>query len=84
MNLFPQEDLSDTEKNLLAERLDDPLIKRYFKLRASNIASAIMAAIPDATESPEVWFRKELFLKGQMEILEELYTIKPLHKPTQE
>jgi hypothetical protein len=78
MNLFPQEDLSPTEKNLLAEALQNPVVQKYLLLRARNIASAIVEATPDAEESTEAWLRKEIYLKGQINVLEDLYSIKPV------
>lgn len=80
MQLFPAQDLSDSEKNMLAEILSAPVVQKYLQVVAYNIGSAIVNAIPDPDTSTDTWLKQELYLKGQLSMLTQLHSIKPLPK----
>jgi hypothetical protein len=75
VNIFPVTELSDTEQHLIAEKLQDSLIKKYFHLLAYNIGKDLVTSNPEVDESPEQWIRKEIFLKGQLRNLDMLLSI---------
>lgn len=83
MDLFPLTVLSNTEQELIAEKLNDPEIKKYFKALADNIAADLLNVSVDLSEPDEQWYRKELVLRSQLNLLKVLYSIKPVAKPNQ-
>lgn len=83
MNIFPIETLSETEEALLAEKLSDPLVKKYLHMRAYNIGADLAASVPDTNEPAEEWLRKTLYLRGQLKELDTLLDIKPVTKSNQ-
>jgi hypothetical protein len=80
MELFPITELTDTEKNLLAEAISNPVVQKYLKQITYSIGRDIVTAIPDPNEVTEEWFRKEIYLKGQLTAIKALLSIQPLPK----
>lgn len=75
LNIFPEVPLSVTEKEYIAQILSKPEIKKYFLHMASNIGRDIGTSVIPVDESAESWIRKDIFLKGQLEILNSLLSI---------
>lgn len=75
MNIFPETTLSQTEEDILQQIYSNPTVKKHLQMMAYNIGAELVSAVPDPSEAPEMWIRKELFLKGQLAILNTLFSI---------
>lgn len=78
MNIFPVTELSESEQNAIATKLADPILVRYFHTLAYNIGRDIVTGVPAPDENQEHWLRKEIYLKGQVFMLESLLSVKPV------
>lgn len=81
MDILKQEVLSETEQDQVATILSQPVIKKYFQALGISIISNVLAGSPGAGESDSEYIRKEAHYKGQLAVLETLYSIKPITKP---
>lgn len=79
-NIFPEVPLTDTEKEYIAEILSKPEIKKYFNHVASNIGREIGTSVISPSTPAEEWIRKDIFLKGQLEAVNNLLSIQPFNK----
>lgn len=77
MNIFPEQTLSETEENVVAELINNPAMQKYLHTLSYNIGRDIVTAVPAPDESNDVWLKKELYLKGQIRLIETLLSIKP-------
>ena len=74
-SIFPQQTLSDTEIDLIAEIFSNPMVKKYLHTLAYNIGSELVTSVIGTEESEESWVRKEIFLKGQLRTIDALLSI---------
>lgn len=73
MLVLPTQTLSRTEEDLVAEALrSNPILIKYFRVLAHNIAADIACCPIEFEEAPETYIRKQHKLKGQLELLETL------------
>lgn len=81
MNILDQIILTKTEQDQISEILSSPVIKKYFQALGISIISNVLAGSPGAGESDSEYIRKEAHYKGQLAVLETLYSIKSTTKP---
>ncbi len=73
-NIFPTPVLTETEMDSIAAKLDDPLIKKYFRLMAVNDASDFLAL--SAIRTPEFgMIQARAVLQGRLEVISALLSI---------
>jgi len=77
MNIFPEQKLTKTEEDLIAESFSNPVVKKYLHTLAYNIGAELVTSVIDTDETEESWLRKEIFLKGQLRMLDTLLSIQP-------
>lgn len=75
MNLFPVVEISETEQDIIAEKLSDPAVKKYFHSLGYQVAANLATGTPGSDESAEGFLRKRAVLQGHLEILETLLSI---------
>lgn len=78
MRIFPELSLSDTEYDIVADKLSDPAVKKYFHLLAYNTSQNIVMAEPGPGQSSEEHLRAIAGARGQLAVLE---TLLSLEKP---
>lgn len=72
---------TEGEQVQIAVILSSPLIKRYFKFLGLKVLADLAEGAPGAGQSDAEYVRTENHYKGQLAVLETLYSIK---SPTQE
>lgn len=75
MNVFPIIEISQTEQDIIAEKLSDPAVKKYFHSLGYQVAANLATGNPGPDESAEVFLRKRAVLQGHLELLETLLSI---------
>ena len=76
MKILEQITLTDGEQTLIANKLSDPLVKRYLKSLGTKILADIAAGAPGAGQTDAEYIRTEMHYKGQLAVIETLYSIK--------
>lgn len=75
-DLFPPVTLSQTEEDIVAEKLSDPSVKKYFRRLAYTVAVDLAVhGEPSEGESLEAFARKQAALRGQLDTLHTLFLI---------
>lgn len=69
--ILDRPELTEQENRELIEALRIPILKRYFKVLAQNIAVDI-ATVGIDNENPEIYIRTQKYANGQLSILETL------------
>lgn len=77
MNILDQVILTKTEQDQVAEILSSPVIKKYFKSLSASIISDLLTGFPGEHQTDSEYIRKEAHYKGQLAVLDTLYSIKP-------
>lgn len=76
MNIFPSQELSETEKHILAEKLSDPTVKKYLHLLAYNMGSAIaLMKMPDNADEEQRFLRSMAAAQGNLQVIDTLLSI---------
>jgi hypothetical protein len=73
--LFKEEVLSDTEIQLVKISLAEPHMQKYLQILAKNTAYEIAEAPIMPEDSPEVFIRKQIHLKGALDLLDTLLNL---------
>jgi len=76
MNIFPELTISETEATIIAERLDNPAVKKYLHLLAYNNASAIALSSVKEGQTDEQYLRAIAKAQGQLEVYNTLLSFK--------
>jgi hypothetical protein len=71
MHVFTPVTLTQTEQDIICDKLSDPTIQKYFQFLAQGIAINILTADP-GNSSAEEHLRKVAKAQGQLECLETL------------
>ena len=70
---LPLVTLTKTEEDLVAEVLrQNPILLKYYKAVAQNMAVDIAVCPIEYEEKPEEYIRKQYYIKGQLALLEQL------------
>ena len=80
MKILEQITLTDGEQTLIANKLSDPLVKRYLKSLGTKILADIAAGAPGAGQTDAEYIRTEMHYKGQLAVIETLYSIQPTNQ----
>lgn len=68
--------LTDGEQELVAQHLSQPIVKKYLKSLGLKILEDLAAGAPGAGQSDSEYIRAEAYHKGQLAVIETLYSIK--------
>jgi hypothetical protein len=75
MKIIQEITINDTEVAIIQEKLNDPTVKKYLSLLVHNIAIDVVNVMPTVDfkkENMETWFIKQIYIKGQLSILDTL------------
>jgi hypothetical protein len=75
MKVIEQLSMNDTEITILQEIFNNPVVKKYLHLLAHNTAIDVVNVMPNLEfkkEHIETWFIKQIYIKGQLSILDTL------------
>ena len=76
MNLFPTQELSDTEKNLLAEIYNNPVVKKHLQILA--LADTLeLLHLSGIQTSNDVLIKAHATVQGKLAVLATLLSIQP-------
>ena len=75
MQMLDQITLTEGDQVLVAQSLANPLVKRYLKSLAHKVLSDIATGSPGDGQSDAEYIRVECHYKGQLAVLETLYSI---------
>lgn len=75
MKLLDSITLTEGEQDQVAHALSNPLVKRYLKALGLKVLADIAAGAPGAGQSDAEYIRVECHYKGQLAVLETLYSI---------
>lgn len=81
LRIFPEIILSQTEVDIISNRLSDPVVKKYFHKMAYETSQNIILSEPDLNESPESYLRRVATVKGRLEAFNTLLSIDPIAAP---
>lgn len=80
MNIFPEETITTTETHILAELMNNPVAKKYFRIAARNAVLGIAKGEPDDGESDAAYLRRAAFARGVLTTFETLLAIEVVKK----
>ena len=75
MQLLDNITLTEGEQDQVASVLSTPLIKRYIKALGLKVLTDIATGAPGNGQSDSEYIRTESFYKGQLAVLDTLYSI---------
>lgn len=82
MYIFPDQKLSQTEMDVIADKLSDPAVKKYFHVLAYEAGRDIATGEPKEGESAENYLRRESRVKGRLDALNTLLSISSASQKT--
>ena len=76
MSLFDPIVLNETEQHDLVHHLTQPVVLRYLRMLAQNLASDILYAVPEDGESDSSFIRRQQLHRGSLAAINTLLSIK--------
>lgn len=76
-SLFPKQNFTSTELAEIANAVNQPALKKYFRKVASDIVEGLLLGEPKENESDGAYLRRQARAAGNLETLEILLNIVP-------
>lgn len=80
MNIFPSQELSVTESQIIAEKLADPAVKKYLHMIAYETGKSILLSKPADGQTDEQYLRVLAGAQGQLSVLDTLLSFEAANK----
>jgi len=75
MNIFPEQHLTQTEMDIVAEKLSDPSVKNYLHQLAYKVGVHLATGSPMEGQSDNDFLRRRATLQGHLEVIDTLLSI---------
>lgn len=75
MSIFPPVALSEEENTSVVEVFNMPVVRKYLHGIANDIGAQVAIAIPSDDIPAEIHIRKEMHVKGQLAMLDQLLSL---------
>lgn len=77
MNIFPDQNLSDTEMSIVAAAMTNPAVIKYLHILAYNVGRDIVTGVKAPNQSADDYLLIEAGMKGQLAAINTLLSIEP-------